>query len=620
MVCQLRNGLKLLELHVDFIEYRPVRKESAVAEEAQTVPTRIDDAFVVLTSVEPEDDEQVAEEAVRDVVEFMKRLRVPRMVIYPFAHLSKDLATPEHALEILKFMENIARRNGVEVHRSPFGWNKALTLSVKGHPLAERSRVYTKASLAQQKPSAPLEKTYLILTPDGSLFPPSQMNNLELPDGFKVLVEKEALGKALPEVIEPEHSKILKRFDIDWEELSDSGHMHYGPEGTLIHDLISDYASKIVRELGFPVYFVKGTNMFSLESKPIREHANLFGQRMYKVDVDGRPHVLRYAACFQQFALARKWVISYRSLPFGMFEVADSYRLEQRGELELGFRLRRMSMPDLHVFCRDIPQAMEMVEKIHDRIYLEIEKLGRDYYSLYNLTSRKFFEENREFFLRLLRRERKPVLLSFYPEDSSYYWVLNIEYHIVDRFGRPREIGTVQIDVGNAERFGISYVDSQGNKKYPVILHSAIIGTVERYLYVVVDSALSQTPPRLPTWLSPIQLRILPLTEKQVPKAFRIAEKIAAQGIRVDVDDRGESLAKKVREAETSWIPYIATIGPKEAKTGKLAVRIRGAQKVETKTVNSLVKLILKETKDYPTRPLTMPMAYSKRPGYRYFT
>jgi len=137
---------------------------------------------------------------------------------------------------------------------------------------------------------------------------------------------------------------------------------------------------------------------------------------------------------------------------------------------------------------------------------------------------------------------------------------------------------------------------------------------------VVVDSALSQTPPRLPTWLSPIQLRILPLTEKQVPKAFRIAEKIAAQGIRVDVDDRGESLAKKVREAETSWIPYIATIGPKEAKTGKLAVRIRGAQKVETKTVNSLVKLILKETKDHPTRPLTMPMAYSKRPGYRYFT
>ncbi|MCS6784502.1 MAG: threonine--tRNA ligase, partial [Candidatus Caldarchaeum sp.] len=417
-------------------------------------------------------------------------------------------------------------------------------------------------------------------------------------------------------VEEPEHSKVLKRLNIDWEELSDSGHMHYGPEGALIYDLISDYASKIVRELGFPVYFVKGTNLFSLESKPIREHAGLFGQRMYRVDVDGRPHVMRYAACFQQFALARKWVVSYRHLPFGMFEVADSYRLEQRGELELGFRLRKMSMPDLHVFCRDIPQALEMVARIHDKIYSEIEKLGRDYYSLYNLTSRKFFEENKQFFQRLLQRERKPVLLSFYPENSNYYWVLNIEYHIVDKFGRPREIGTVQIDVGNAERFGISYVDSDGSKKFPVILHTAIIGTVERYLYAVVDTALTKTPPQLPTWLCPTMARILPLAEKYNAKALRIAEKMAKQGIRVDVDDRSESLGKKVYEAETSWIPYIATLGPKEAKTNKLAVRIRGSKQIKKLTVSSLVKALKKEIDGYPFRPSSLPLELSKRPVY----
>lgn len=608
--------MRLLELHVDFIEYRPVKKESSIAEDAQPYPTRIEDAFVLLTSVEPEDDEQVARAAVLDAVEFMKRLKISRMVIYPFAHLSKELARPEHALEILKTMEKEAVEKSVEVHRSPFGWNKSLSLSVKGHPLAERSRFFSQATVQQQRqPQAP-EKTYLILTQDGRLLKPSDTDLSQFPREFRILVEKEALGKPLGFVEEPEHNKILKRLGIDWEELSDSGHMHYGPEGSLVYDLVSDYASQVVKELGFPVYFVRGTNLFSLESKPIREHASLFGQRMYRVDVDGRPHVMRYAACFQQFALARKWVISYRNLPFGMFEVADSYRLEQRGELELGFRLRKMSMPDLHVFCKDIPQALEMVERIHDKIYQEIEKLGRDYYSLYNITSRKFFEENKTFFLKLLERERKPALLSFYPENSAYYWVLNIEYHIVDKFGRPREIGTVQIDVGNAERFGISYTDADGSRKYPIILHSAIIGTVERYLYAVIDSALTRTPPKLPTWLSPTMVRILPLNEKYLKKSIQLAEKISKQGIRVDVDDRAESLGKKVFEAETSWIPYIATIGPKEARNNKLSVRFRENKKIRSLSPSSLIKIIKKEIAGYPFKQSTLPFEVSRRPTY----
>ncbi|MEM2237491.1 MAG: threonine--tRNA ligase [Candidatus Caldarchaeum sp.] len=607
--------MRVLELHVDYIEYRPVGREASVAEEAVNEPRRIEDALVMLTSVEPDDDEKVAEAAVVDAVDFMRRMKVPRLVIYPFAHLSKELAKPEHALQVLKAMETMAQSMGVEVHRSPFGWNKALKVSVKGHPLAERSRVFNQSTLQSTKQTA-IEKTYAILTLDGRLISPEKVYDIDVGEGFRLLVEKEALGKSAEEVEEPVHNKVLRRLGIDWEELSDSGHMHFGPEGALLYELISDYASQIVRELGFPVYFVKGTNLFSLESKPIREHASLFGQRMYRVEVDGSPHVMRYAACFQQFALARKWVVSYRNLPFGMFEVADSYRLEQRGELVLGFRLRKMTMPDLHVFCRDMDQAFKMVEKIHDRIYLEMERLGRDYYSLYNLTSKSFFESNRDFFQRLVERERKPVLLAFYPENSNYYWVLNIEYHIIDKLGRPREIGTVQIDVGNAERFGIAYVDSDGSKKHPVILHTAIIGTVERYLYTIVDSALQKSPPSLPTWLSPTQLRILPLTEKYVQRALKLAEKISREGIRVDVDERPESLGKKVYEAETSWTPYIATLGAKEARSGKLSVRIRGERKIKQMSVQTLVKRIRKEISGYPFRPLPLPTEVSKRPVY----
>ncbi len=607
--------MRVLALHVDFIEYKPVKKEASVAEEADSFPKRIDDALVLLTSVEPDDDEMVAKAAVEDAIEFMQRLKVSKLVIYPFAHLSSQLAKPEHALEVLKTMEAEAIGRDVKVHRAPFGWNKALSLSIKGHPLAERARVFNRSATAEAKKTS-AEKAYFILTPEGRLLNPQDVYQLNVSDEFKLLVEKEALGKTAGEVGEPVHNRVLKRLGIEWEELSDSGHMRYGPEGALIHDLISDYASQVVRELNIPVYFVKGTNLFSLESRPIRQHANLFGQRMYCVDVDGNKYVMRYAACFQQFALARNWVISYRNLPFGMFEVADSYRLEQRGELILGFRVRRMTMPDLHIFCRDIEQALQMVERMHDKIYTEMEKLGREYYSLYNLTSRRFLESNGEFFQRLLAREGKPVLLALYPEDSSYYWVLNIEYHIIDIMGRPREIGTVQIDVGNAERFGITYVDADGVKKYPVILHTAIIGTVERYLYAVVDTALRKTPPSLPTWLSPTQLRILPLNEKYTVRALKVAEKIASNAIRVDVDDRAESLGKRVYEAEISWIPYIATLGPKEARSGKLAVRIRGEKEIRQMSIQTLVKRIKKEVKTYPFRPLPLPIEVSKRPVY----
>jgi threonyl-tRNA synthetase len=602
-------------MHVNYVEYQPVRKEIELAEETETSPKRIEDALVLFVSVEPDDDETVALQAVDDAHEHVKRLKIGRLVIYPFAHLSKTLARPEHALEVLGKMEESARSLGLEVIRAPFGWNKALTLSVKGHPLAERSRVFTKMDEGRAE-TKPLAKTYLILTPSGEHIRPEDADSGKLPSDFMHLVEREALGREAPSVGQPEYIRVLKRLGIDWEEMSDQGHMRYGPEGSIIFDLIADYADQVVQELGIPVYRVRGTNLFSLESKPIREHAGLFGQRMYKLDVDGRSYVMRYAACFQQFALARNWVISYKHLPFGAFEIADSYRLEQSGELVLGFRVRKMTMPDLHIFCRDLNEAMEIFKLVHEKIYSEIEKLGRDYVSLYNLTSREFYESNRDFFMKLLAREGKPALLSFYPEDSSYYWILNIEYHIIDKLGRPREIGTVQIDTGNAERFGITYTDRDGRKSYPVILHTAIIGTIERYLYAVLDTALQSKPPRLPTWLSPTQVRVIPVADKYLPAARRVAVRLSSMGVRADLDDRSESLPKKVYEAEVAWIPYVVVVGGREARSGRLAVRVRETGEQVRMTVKKLAEKIAGETKGYPFRPLKIPMELSKRPIY----
>jgi threonyl-tRNA synthetase len=231
-----------------------------------------------------------------------------------------------------------------------------------------------------------------------------------------------------------------------------------------------------VNDLGIPVMTVKGTNMFNVEEPAVKEHADLFGDRLYFVDTGDKRLILRYAACHQQFAMMRKWNMSYKQLPFGAFEVADAYRLEQSGETMLCFRTRRMNMPDLHVVCKDEEDAREWFARVHERIFSEVEKIGRDYEMLINFSSRKAYDDSREWLLSLLGPRKKKALLHFYPEGINYYRTINIEYHIKDFNNRMREIGTVQMDVGNARRFGIKYVDSEGNERYPIILHTAVIG------------------------------------------------------------------------------------------------------------------------------------------------
>ncbi|NOZ81952.1 MAG: hypothetical protein GXO63_02260, partial [Candidatus Micrarchaeota archaeon] len=318
----------------------------------------------------------------------------------------------------------------------------------------------------------------------------------------------------------------------------------------------------------------------------------------------------------QQFSILKDWNISYKHLPFGAFEIADAYRLEQSGELLLCFRTRKLHMPDLHVLCRDLSEAKDWMLKIHEKIYDEIRKLGRDYVSLYNFSSRKFFEENRDFVLELVKHEGKPVLLCFYPEEINFYWTINIEYHIIDSMSRPREIGTVQIDTGNAERFGIKYTDKDNQQKHPVILHTAIIGTIERYLYTIFDTALKEKNPVLPLWLSPVQVRLCPVNDSFIDYCTEIADRLEKNRIRVDIDDREESVQKKIRDAEIEWVPMIIVVGNKEKETGKLAVRFRKTGEVREMDIDELVQTVKNETEGYPFKPLPLPRFVSQRPRF----
>ena len=612
--------MRLLLLHCDSFEYS-VRQEAIKNTEPieDNKAGKFENVLVAFCTVEKEDESNPAEVETRvaeSIAEVARSVKTDRILIYPYAHLSSSLASPAAAIPVLQRTSANLQNMGFDVHRSPFGYYKSFSLHCLGHPLSELSRTI-RPEQTKAEP-APVKTSYKVLALDGKLYEPEEYVYKPGEDEFRILVEKEALKKGLPGG-EPRYLEYCKKFGIEWENFSDQGHMRYSPEGVMIFDLISEYSWRVVSSVGLPILQVKGTNMFDLSVPAVKEHADLYGSRLYRLQIENKSFVMRYAACHQQFAAVRNWVLSYRHLPFGTFEVADSYRLEQTGELLLSFRLRKLHMPDCHVYCKDLEEAKTVTLKLHDKIYEEIGKLGRDYVSVYNITQ-SFLESNKDYVMKLVKREGKPALLNFVPE-GIYYWVLNIEYHIIDELERPREIATFQIDIGNAKRFGISYVDEKGAKEFPPIIHTAVIGSIERYLFTVLDQCArlegKGEKPSLPVWLSPTQVRLIPVKPEYLDFARKLAAQLAASQVRADIDDRDESVDKRVRDAELNWIPYVAVVGKKEVDTNAVAVRRRRDGKQYNSSLSELEKEVAASTNGFPSMGLKLPILITQRPAYK---
>ncbi len=612
--------MRALYIHADSMEFE-AKEKTKVAEE---IPDnlhngRMEEVLVAFITVESSDEDalqDVAAEASKDILATKEKVGAERIMLYPYAHLSKDLAKPKASIQLLDMVEKMVAADGTEVVRAPFGWYKSFDVKCKGHPLSELSRDFTGKAA---KKSAPKGKdAYFVLTPDGEEVRIEDYKSTS--ECMRYMIDKEALGKEAPAVKEPDYLRLCKKFGIQWESMSDAGHMCLAPHGAMMFDLISDYATQIVNGSGFSVYNVKGTNMFSLDEPAVKEHADLFGDRLYTVDTGKKKFVLRYAACHQQFAMIRNWNISYRNMPFGAFEVADSYRMEQSGETMLCFRTRRLNMPDFHVMCRTVPEAQDSFRFLDGKIYDEIEAIGREYEMLVNFSSMQAYRNNKDLILKLCNDHGRDALIHIYPEGINYYWTVNIEYHMLDQMKRPREIGTVQIDIGNAQRFGITYSDENGEKQYPVILHCAVIGSIERWMYTLLDTAvaLEKTgiPGYLPVWIAPEQVRLMAKNEECVAETLKAAEAIRSAGIRVSVDDTDATVGKKVRLSKQDWCSYAAVIGEKEIESGQLKVYVRSENRDVDMTTEELVSRIKAETAGMPVRDMYMPSELSKRCGF----
>lgn len=624
--------MKVLQLHVDYVEYEPIQPESSVYESAEKKPVRVDDALLLLTAVEKKDDETVVGKVLKDVSALIQKLKVDKVVIYPYAHLSGSLASPSKALQILETLERHASRLGVEVRRAPFGWNKRLVIAVKGHPLAEQFRSYEPGGAAlkpleevEEEPQAlvaeeKLKSYWFILTPEGEMKPVEEFD-FKGHEGLKAFARYE-ISKSRAVLEEPPHVSLMKRLEIaDYEPASDPGNMRWPAKGRLIKSLLEQFVTEKVIEYGGME--VETPIMYDVTHPSLEQYLNRFPARQYILQSDQKRYFLRFAACFGQFLMAKDMQLSYRHLPFWLYELTRySFRREKSGELAGLRRLRAFTMPDAHAFCKDLEQAKsEMKRRL--RLSLEVvEGIGLDREDLEMAIrfTRDFYEENKNFVHELVKMFGKPVLVEMW-DERFFYFILKWEFNFVDSQRKAAALSTDQIDVENAKHYGITYVDVDGRKKHPIILHCSPSGAIERVIYALLEKAYMTKEaggkPSLPLWLSPTQVRLIPVAGRHVEDCVNLMKSIEANGIRVDVDDRDESVDRKIRDAETEWIPYVVVYGDKEKKTGVLSVRIRDRNDVVSMKPEQLIEEIKSKTAGRPFKPLPLPKLLSKRPSFK---
>jgi threonyl-tRNA synthetase len=234
--------------------------------------------------------------------------------------------------------------------------------------------------------------------------------------------------------------------------------------------------------------------------------------------------------------------------------------------------------------------------------------------------TKAFYDENKDFIAELAKTYGKPILAEVWNE-RFFYFILKWDLNFVDNQDKAAALSTDQIDVENAKRYEITFVDEKGEKQYPLILHCSPSGAIERDIYALLEKAYREQmqgkAPMLPLWLSPTQVRLIPISDKFMDKVEEIAQQMEGKCVRVDVDDTQATLQKKIREAEQEWVPYIVVIGEKEVESGKLSVRDRefkGAQ--QTLTVEELLAKVASKTTGKPFKPLPLPRHLSKRPSF----
>jgi threonyl-tRNA synthetase len=382
----------------------------------------------------------------------------------------------------------------------------------------------------------------------------------------------------LEEAKKRDHRKLGQELDLfSIQELAGPGLIFFHPKGGIIRKQLEDWMRDAYLKRGYSLVYTP--HVMRRDLWKVSGHAGFYSENMFKpMELDDAEYQLKPMNCPGHILIYRDKQHSYRDLPVRLGELGTVYRYERSGTMHGLLRVRGFTQDDAHIFCTPEQIEDEIVACL-DFATDTLKTFGFHSYKAEISTwdggvSGKYDGEPENWALAegALRKacDRLGIDAKVIPDEAAFYGP-KIDVKLVDAIGRLWQLSTVQFDFTLPRRFELEYIAEDGKKHRPLMVHRALFGSVERFFGILIEHYAGA----FPTWLAPVQVTVLPITDKQQAYASEIAESLKAHGVRVTVDDRNEKVNLKIRDAQMQKVPYMLVIGGREAEAGQVAVRHR---------------------------------------------
>lgn len=414
---------------------------------------------------------------------------------------------------------------------------------------------------------------------------------------FSTKAELDCYLKYLEEADKRDHRKLGTELDLFriYHDEAGAGLVFYHPKGALMRKILEDFTKDLHLRRGYEL--IMTPNFLRGKLWEISGHANYYRENMYYFRIDNEEYAVKPMNCPGHMLIYKSKLHSYRELPIKFFELGTVYRYEKAGVLHGLLRVRGFTQDDAHIFCRR-DQVQSEIEKVLELAFELLSAFGfRDYDIELSTRPLKFIGKPEDWDLatQALKKalENRKIVYKINEGDGAFYGP-KIDLKLKDALGRQWQCSTVQCDFALPERFDLSFINEHGQAERPIMLHRALFGSVERFFGTLIEHYAGN----FPLWLSPEQVLIIPIKGEHDVRALEVGDILRAEGLRVKIDSRNESLGKRIRESRMQRVPYILVIGEKEISSGKVAVRKRPEADLGPMTVEDFLQLARKEIVD----------------------
>jgi len=411
---------------------------------------------------------------------------------------------------------------------------------------------------------------------------------------FPSKAELDAHLAKLEEIKRRDHRKLGKELDlITIQDEVGPGLVLWHPKGALVRLMIENFWREQHLKQGYELVY--SPHVARLDLWKTSGHVDYYRENMFApMSVENSDYQLKPMNCPFHIMIYKSHLRSYRDLPIRYGELGTVYRYERTGVLHGLLRVRGFTQDDAHLFCR--PDQIEgEVSRVLDFTFFMLKTFGFSEFEVYVSTRPEKAVGSPEKWaqatgaLEAALRSRG-VAYEIDPGEGVFYGP-KIDIKIKDVLGRAWQCSTVQVDFNNPERFDLSYTGEDGKAHQPIMIHRALLGSIERFFGILIEHYAGA----FPTWLAPVQARILPITDKQRDYAESVATRLRAAGARAEVDGRNEKIGFKIREAEKAKIPYMLVVGDREMESGTVSVRGRSGSNLGAMPVEGMVDLLNKD-------------------------